>query len=537
MEYKLCALIPTYNHYAQLPGIVQRLSQAGLAVFIVDDGSHAPAQAALKTLENVQILRLPDNQGKGAAMMAGFQWVSELCYTHAFQIDADGQHSLDDLEAFIELFKTHPLALISGKPVYDHSIPLGRKIGRWLTHVWVWVETLSFKISDSMCGFRIYPVQATLACIHQSSIGKRMDFDTEIMVRLLWAGTPVLMHPVKVAYPEGNHSNFDVLRDNWLITKMHAKLVFTMLRRKQHKVDWADLSERGTILGLILLAACYKLLGRRACSVIGAPVVLYFYLTGSKQRQASTDFLNRVFKVQPTLLDGWKHFMSFFQMCLDKFAAWGGYVKFDNLEFDNPEYIHSVMSSPKGGVMFVSHLGNMEFCRGVMKEEQKKRMHILMHSKNARLFNRMMAYFNPNTPLNVIEVTEIGADTILFLKEQVEKGDWVVIAADRTPVSKNPRLVFAPFLGAEAPFSQGPYILASLLQCPVYTATAVRAGPKYKVSIQLFAQEIVLPRGRKEASIQQYAHQYARYLERYCIKYPYQWYNFYDFWIVPGIIY
>ncbi len=393
MKYRLCALIPTYNHHTQLPCIVRRLRLTGLPVFIVDDGSAQETQAALKSMghiDGVQVLRLLVNEGKGAALEAGLKAVNTLGYTHAFQIDADGQHSLDDLDVFLDISRRNPQVLLSGKPVYDASMPLARRIGRWLTHFWVWIETLSFKISDSMCGFRIYPVQAALDSMHKSSIGRRMDFDIEIMVCMFWDGTPVVFHPVKVTYPAENFSNFDVIKDNWRITKMHTRLVFTMLaklpavllRRPDYscldaersgegrKVNWSDMSERGTILGVVVLAICYRTLGRTICSIIAAPVVVYYYLSGSKQRHASSEFLKRAFELKspgrhPTFVDGLRHFMSFFQMLLDKFAAWGGHVSTHSIECDDSEYIQRVMTGPKGGVMLVSHLGSMEFCRAL----------------------------------------------------------------------------------------------------------------------------------------------------------------------------
>lgn len=559
MEYKLCALIPTYNHHAALPGIVEQLHLAELPVYIVDDGSGTDTQAALKTLKGIHLMRLPLNSGKGAALEQGFNWVATLGFTHVFQVDADGQHALEGLTDFIDLSRKNPQALLSGNPVYDASIPLGRRIGRWFTHIWVWVETLSFRIRDSMCGFRIYPLKASLGLVNRSSLGKRMDFDTEIMVRLFWEGVPVVMHPVNVCYPVGNLSNFDVFKDNWRITKMHTRLVFTMLAKlpvilarrldyalidqlteevnkaDQPTVRWSKMAERGTALGIVVLAACYRLLGRTVCSFIGSPIVLYFYLAGPEQRRASQEYLKKVFQIthpekMPTFGDGLWHFMSFFKMMLDKFSAWSGHLSLEAIECEEADEVHKIMSGSKGGVMLVSHLGCMEFCRALMNENQKKRMHILLHSKNAQRFNRVMNNFNAQSALNIIEVTAIGPETILYLKDRIDSGDWVVIAADRTPVSENPRVTRVPFLGSEAAFPQGPYILASLLQCPVYTAMSMRNGAKYKVSIHLFAEQILLQRGRKEACLEEYTKKYARYLEGYCVQYPYQWYNFFDFW-------
>ncbi|MBY0293336.1 MAG: glycosyltransferase family 2 protein, partial [Alphaproteobacteria bacterium] len=301
MMYKICALIPTHNHHRALPGMRSALKAAGLDVFIVDDGSSQETQKALDQLSykdsGVHLLRLPVNKGKGAAMQAGFRWVAELGYTHAFQIDADGQHSLVTIQNFLTVSKRNPQALLSGQPLYDASIPFSRWLGRWLTHVWVWIETFSFRITDSMCGFRIYPLQKTLSILDKVSIGCRMDFDTDLMVRLFWQGTPVVMIPVKVIYPEGNSSNFDVFWDNWRITKMHTRLVLSMIRNlpavlfkrpnykdldlPEKEVSWVSLKERGSLMGLFLVTLCYRFLGRRVCLVIGVPLVLYYYLTGT----------------------------------------------------------------------------------------------------------------------------------------------------------------------------------------------------------------------------------------------------------------
>ncbi len=534
VDYKICALIPTYNHHTKIGEIVERLNSLQIPVFIVDDGSDLATQNTLAVLKGVNLKRLAENAGKGAAIKAGLNWVAELGYSHAFQIDADGQHCLDNIQEFLSLSLEQPQALISGKPQYDMSMPLARKIGRWFTHFWVWIETLSFQISDSMCGYRIYPVQASFAIMNKTNIGLRMDFDTEIMVRLYWDGTLVLMHPVKVSYPAGNLSNFDVVKDNWRITKMHTKLVFTMifnlLKRGEKKISWAHMAERGSILGIMILAFCYRFLGRNLCTVIGAPVVLYFYLTGRKQRLASKTFLGRALRTQPTLMDGLRHFMSFFQMLLDKFAAWSGHESSAQIEYHNHAQLNKLMTSKQGGMMLVSHLGNMEFSRAVASSDHKKKIHVLLHTKNSKHFSKVMNYFNPQANLNILEVTEVGPDTIMYLKERIENGDWVIMAADRTPVNDGSRVTYVPFMNEDAAFSQGPYILASLLQCPVYTGFAFRIGSKYKVYIELFAEKIVLERGKKLECIKDYTRKFSHILEGYCFEYPYQWYNFFDFW-------
>lgn len=544
MTYKLCVLIPTYNHHSKIQEIVNDLAARDIPVLVVDDGSNEFTQRVLETLSHAQVRRLPVNEGKGAAVESGLRWARDLGYTHVFQIDADGQHDRAHLEEFVLISKASPEALISGQPVYDSSMPLARKIGRWFTHFWVWVETLSFKITDSMCGYRIYPVDAAIACIDHAKIGKRMDFDTEIMVRMYWGGSPVLMHPVRVHYPEGNLSNFDVLKDNWRISKMHTRLVFSMLgqlpkiflrKTSPQARTWAGLAERGSALGIAFLAACYRLLGRKICTWIASPVVLYFYLTGRTQRHASQDFLNQVYAVTGSsrragFFDTFRHFMNFFHTTLDKIAAWTGRARAEDMIFDRPEDVERIMESGQGGILLVSHLGNMEFCRPIARGRVRDQLHILLHHKNSQQFNKVLKRLNPQSNMNLIEVTDIGPDTIIYLRDKIQAGEWVVIAADRTPVKDLSRTVRVPFLGRDAAFSQGPYILASLLQCRVLTAMALKEGNAYKVFIEPFEEKIELPRKERSAAIMGYASKYASYLEGFATRYPNQWYNFFDFW-------
>ncbi|MGH8160132.1 MAG: glycosyltransferase family 2 protein [Rhodanobacter sp.] len=230
-----CALIPIYNHKDTIARTVHALRAHGLPVVIVDDGSDAATRDAIDALPSelsgIQLLRLPHNQGKGRALTAGLLAARDAGYTHALQIDADGQHDTADAPRFIAEARAHPQAMICGRAVYDDSVPKARLYGRYLTHVCVWVETLSLAIDDSMCGYRLYPLQATCAEIARAPLPARMDFDTEIAVRLLWRGVPVRNLPTHVIYPENGLSHFHMLHDNLRITAMHTRLLLGMLPR------------------------------------------------------------------------------------------------------------------------------------------------------------------------------------------------------------------------------------------------------------------------------------------------------------------
>lgn len=231
-----CIVIPVYNHGATIANVLAQLEPFGLPVILVDDGSDADTARTLQQLTNNHPTRITlytrtENGGKGAAVMDGLRQAQRLGFSHALQIDADGQHHSADLPRFLDVAQRNPEALITGTPQYDDSVPKGRLYGRYLTHVWVWINTLSLDIRDSMCGFRVYPLAATLAIIDHVALGKRMEFDCEILVRLHWQGTPIINLPTAVQYPENGLSHFRLLKDNLLISQMHARLFFGMLVR------------------------------------------------------------------------------------------------------------------------------------------------------------------------------------------------------------------------------------------------------------------------------------------------------------------
>ncbi len=231
---KACAVIPVYNHGDAVGAVVQAVRAHGLPCILVDDGSDARCASVLDGLaavENAILLRLARNRGKGGAMEAGLRQAFASGYTHALQIDADGQHDVRDIPAFLALAAAAPDGLICGAPVYDNSVPRARLYGRYATHVWVWINTLSLSIRDSMCGFRVYPLAATIHLLDRVRIGRRMDFDTDIAVRLLWDGIKVVNQPTQVRYPADGVSHFRMWRDNVLISAMHARLFFGMLLR------------------------------------------------------------------------------------------------------------------------------------------------------------------------------------------------------------------------------------------------------------------------------------------------------------------
>ncbi len=177
------------------------------------------------------MIHQPFNQGKGAAVIVGFKAAVRMGYTHVLQIDADGQLDFSAVPNLIRLAQKFPHALICGTPQFDASAPPARKWGRRVTNFWCSVNSLSLSFGDAMCGLRIYPLDSALAICENARIGRRMEFDPEILVRLLWAGVRVKNVPVAVTYPKDGVSHYAPFKDTMRISWMHSRLFLQMATR------------------------------------------------------------------------------------------------------------------------------------------------------------------------------------------------------------------------------------------------------------------------------------------------------------------
>jgi predicted LPLAT superfamily acyltransferase len=302
---------------------------------------------------------------------------------------------------------------------------------------------------------------------------------------------------------------------------------------------WASLSERGSDLGLRILILLYRVSGRRVAMALLHVIVAFFFLTGAKARAASRLYLRRAHAAgllarPPDWRSSYRHFYHFARAGLDKFAAWTGDISLHAITGKDDPALRAALDAPAGAVIFTAHIGNPELSRALATLHGHRNILVLMHTAHARRFNRMIAQASPEAGIRIIEVTELGIETAGILQDAIDRGDWVVIAADRIPVTANGRVVQAKFLGHSAPFPQGPYILAGLLGCPVYTLFCLRTAIGHHISFEKFADRITLPRRHRAEAAGALAGDFAQRLEAVLRNDPLQWYNFYDFWAMPG---
>lgn len=232
---KPCLLIPIYNHGATIDRVVQALAPLGLPCFIVDDGSDDQTATVLDDLEArfpwVHVERREQNGGRGKALQLGYRLAARSGFSHVVQLDADGQHDPRDVPAMLCAARRRPDALVLGVPIFGRDAPRLRRFGHSLSRFWVHVETCSLEIGDPLCGLRCLPLTPTLRLLNRVPCGTRMDFDPEIVVRLLWAGLPVVNVPTRVRYFPNGISHFDPFWDNLRISWLHTRLFFGMLPR------------------------------------------------------------------------------------------------------------------------------------------------------------------------------------------------------------------------------------------------------------------------------------------------------------------
>ncbi len=233
---KYCVIIPVYNHEKAIVEVVEKLRSFQLQCILVNDGSSESCSKVLLKIAEAEkswltLYQREHNGGKGAAVQDGLNLAIMGGFSHAIQIDADGQHKLEDIMRFLKASQTQPDKLILGQPYFDQSVPKKRLYGRVLTNLWIWINTLSFAIADGMCGFRCYPLTEVEKLQQWVKLSQRMDFDIEIAVRLYWQGVDVVNIPTEVQYPLDGLSHFKLLLDNVLISRIHALLFFGMLLR------------------------------------------------------------------------------------------------------------------------------------------------------------------------------------------------------------------------------------------------------------------------------------------------------------------
>lgn len=297
---------------------------------------------------------------------------------------------------------------------------------------------------------------------------------------------------------------------------------------------WASINEVSFIAGMRLLFWVCRVLGRWPFRIALYPVLGWYLLTNGRARRVSADYLRRVSAhANVPRLGTLRHFAAFAESMLDKMLVWSGSADLSGVPVHGQDQVDRALAQGRGLLLVCSHFGNMELARVLSRRRPDVVVNVLVHTRHAQAFNALLASINPESQLNLLQVTDMSAATAAMLSAKVARGEVVVIAGDRVPVSPSPRVAFAPFLGQDAAFPVGPWVLASVLQCPVFLMFPLATGGRSELYFEPFSDALRLPRKDREAALADHARAFAQRLQHYCCQAPLQWFNFYDFWQSP----
>lgn len=546
-DYNPCFIIPCYEKHALL--LEETLSyycDLKIPILIIDDGSSVIYRKKIQEVAQklkCQLIRNEVNSGKGAAIKAGLMYTSNNHYTHAIQVDSDGQHSSQEIRELISTSRANPHSIVSGRPVYDDTISKARYYGRYLTHIWVWIHTLSFSIKDSMCGYRIYPLEKAMKILQKYNHGNNMDFDTQILVHHFWENTKTIFINVPVTYPAQNTSYFRGLEDNVHITKMHTRLFFTMLIklptilrnkfRKDNEQKWYHQNETGSYYLMLATLKIFNILGPGPIRIIGFFISFYYSLMSGAAKENSKQFY-KIYKdyctangIPEKKISYFSHVISFTNMIIDKLCVWSQKIKRENINKEDLKEYYRILAQHQGIFFISSHYGNIEIIRSIGQTTSSFKINALMYTKNSQKIFAIINKVSKSANMGIVDISEISPALAINLKEKLDSKELVFCMGDRLTV-KSDKTLKVNLLGEKASLPYGPFLLAHLLDHPIYTIHCFKLGNEYRISLtHLDSNKLI----NKHDNIQCIADAYAKVVNQHITSSPLQWFNFTKIWI------
>jgi predicted LPLAT superfamily acyltransferase len=640
-----CVVIPVFNHAKTVGDVVRRSFAFASVVLVCDDGSTDGSGEAARAAGAV-VLTLPQNQGKGAALVALFDEAIRRGHRYAICIDADGQHQPEDLPKLVAAAAAEPGALVVGaRDLAAAGAPGRSQFGRRFSNFWVWFET-GVRVDDSQSGYRAYPLPVTRRLVGWR---RRYDFEVEILLRAGWAGVPLRSTPIEVIYPKDRVTHFKPFLDNtrisvlntltclWLFLPLPlaplvrdvpsrpglsllairrwfwlgspgpfarvmaaalgavpgllglsalrtavalaasaaaglgllpaalAAVAFMALalrgqsdaaagaiiggtalafgsfealwRRRALRLAQASEGPRGWtgkavagVFGHWWFFQMSRLLGTRAVYAFLYPVVLFYTFSARAARAASLDYQARLFGPAKGPLDrfgrAYRHFLAFARTMVDKALLATRGAKLFTSRHDGLEHLKAAAAAGKGAILLTAHLGNWDVAGELLDGRVNVPLALVAYKgEEERLAKYLARASGPKPRIIAVGDSDLASLDILHA---LRDGSFIAIQGDR-PV--DPRVVRVPFLGADAPFPVGPFVVAAVSHAPLISTFNMQVGRTAYHFIADPPRSYAFDRSRdKSEQLREWVAEYAQRLERLVREHPYQWFNFYDFW-------
>ncbi len=296
--------------------------------------------------------------------------------------------------------------------------------------------------------------------------------------------------------------------------------------------QWTRTRERGSYGAMRLLVWLYRYGGDYVLTPILYGVVFYFFATRRATRRHSRQYLRRVLPHSVSNWHVWKHHMAFARALMARIGAWMGRVPDESVVFEQRDALWALKKQGQGILFLGAHFGNLDMFRAMVKPGDSYILNIIVHTRHAKKFNRLLQQINPQVQVNLLQVDQITPETAMLLQSKLADGEAVVLLADRVPAGTESRHFSVDFLGSQARFPFGPFWLATLLEAPVFFMTSVYTGAAHQMVVTpLQADSPAISRRQRGEAARQLFDRYVQQLEELCRRYPFQWFNFYDFWL------
>lgn len=293
---------------------------------------------------------------------------------------------------------------------------------------------------------------------------------------------------------------------------------------------WSEQQERANVFWLSILSWSATVLGRGFLRVLCAPIALFFLITAHKPRDASRHYLKKVLMRRVNLWDIYRHFYTFALVSGDRLLFLNGKEDKFELQLEGEEIVQNYSAAGRGCILLVSHLGSFDAMRVPAVETEQIPVRILIDKQHNPAAMQVIEALNPGMAEQAIDASVDSTQLVLSIGEACAAGDMVGIMADRA--SRGESLQAVDFLGESANFPRGPWLMAMVLKAPVIVCFAVyRGGNRYSVHFREVSDGASVPRKERQARLESATQRYAHELEQMARAHPYNWFNFYDFWL------
>jgi predicted LPLAT superfamily acyltransferase len=302
---------------------------------------------------------------------------------------------------------------------------------------------------------------------------------------------------------------------------------------------WTGVAERGSIGALRSIRWLYRTLGRRATIASLTPIVAYFFVTGSATRRASMGYLRTLWDSPdgpaalgspPTWRHVFHHVHEFAESIVDRMIVWSGDEESIQIDYRGTEILHDLAREGRGAILLGSHFGSYDLLRS-LAEQTDTVLNVLMFTPRTARINAFFEQLHPGLKMRLISFEPGSINAIFEIRAAIGRGEFVGVMGDRVWEAERERSVTLKFLGREARFPLGPFLLQAVVGCPLILTGCIGSGDGHYQAVAIpLACAGVVPRRQRRAHAEQLAHRYARTLEEWCVRAPYQWFNFFDFW-------